>query len=147
MFEDLEDGLDALMILERAVQKTSKSHVPQVDQCTSSSGSRSPSPFDGSQSRSQHPRPPRDIRPSYNQPRESFLYEGSFTALVAILEHPSSSRLTQADIALFGPQPVSGKTGQPEVSTDGVVIRIGHLGDCMSMVIRGKEIVWRTEEM
>ena len=26
-------------------------------------------------------------------------------------------------------------------------IRIAHLGDCMGMLIRGEEIVWRTEEM
>ena len=51
------------------------------------------------------------------------------------------------DAALFGPQPVSGKPTQPEVSTDGAVIRIAHLGDCMGMLIRGEEIVWRTEEM
>lgn len=27
------------------------------------------------------------------------------------------------------------------------MIRIAHLGDCMGMLIRGEEIVWRTEEM
>ena len=137
-----------LMILEKAFQKTMKSHVRRVDQCTSSGSSRSPSPSDSkpepvtaSTSPSRHP--------AESQPAPGVipLYEGSSTALVAILEHPSSSRLTKADTTLFGPQPVSGKTGQPEVSTDGAVIRIAHLGDCMGMIIRGEEIVWRTEEM
>ena len=29
----------------------------------------------------------------------------------------------------------------------GAVIRIAHVGDCMGMLIRGDEIVWRSEEM
>ncbi|KAI0338170.1 hypothetical protein BDW22DRAFT_1363302 [Trametopsis cervina] len=29
----------------------------------------------------------------------------------------------------------------------GAVLRIAHLGDCMGMVVRGEEVVWRTEEM
>lgn len=31
--------------------------------------------------------------------------------------------------------------------TSGVVLRIAHLGDCMAMLVRGEEIVWRTDEM
>lgn len=27
------------------------------------------------------------------------------------------------------------------------VMRIAHLGDCMGMLIRGEQVVWRTEEM
>lgn len=34
-----------------------------------------------------------------------------------------------------------------EVKDHGAVVRIAHLGDCMGMLIRGEEVVWRTEEM
>ncbi|PIL32677.1 hypothetical protein GSI_05381 [Ganoderma sinense ZZ0214-1] len=146
--EDLEDGLDVLMILEKAYEKALKSHVRRVDQCTSSGSSRSPSPSDSKPERVAASASP-SRHPAQAQPAPGVipLFEGSSTALVAILEHPSSSRLTKADTALFGPQPVPSKSGRPEVSTDGAVIRIAHLGDCMGMIIRGEEIVWRTEEM
>ena len=133
-----------LMILEKAYEKALKSHVRPADQGTSSSSSRSPSPSDSKPERASSPS---HLAESQSSPEVVPLFEGSSTALVAILEHPSSSRLTKADTALFGPQPISSKAGQPEVSTDGAVIRIAHLGDCMGMLIRGEEIVWRTEEM
>ena len=146
--EELEDGLDVLVILEKAYEKALKSHVRRIDQCTSSGSSRSPSPSDSkpepvttSASPARHP------AGSQSAPRIVPLFEGSSTALVAILEHPSSARLTKADTALFNPQPISSKAGRPEVSTDGALIRIAHLGDCMGMIVRGEEIVWRTEEM
>ncbi|KAI0695673.1 hypothetical protein C8T65DRAFT_41043 [Cerioporus squamosus] len=150
--EDLEDGLDVLMILERAYEKALRSHVRPADASSSSGSSRSPSPPDSavecmpSSSSSCGPPPTSQSAPDAT-PAVVPLFEGSSTALVAILEHPSS-RPPKAlgDAALFNPQPVSGKAA-PEVSTDGAVIRIAHLGDCMGMLIRGEEIVWRTEEM
>ena len=145
--EDLEDGLDVLMILEKAYEKALQSHVCRPEEASSSGSSRSPSPPDSYPERASHPSSlmtppslPSQTAPSAGKVR---LFEGSSTALVAILEHPSS----RPSSSLFHPQPVSGKPGQPEVSTDGAVIRIAHLGDCMGMLIRGEEIVWRTEEM
>lgn len=32
-------------------------------------------------------------------------------------------------------------------ASGGAVLRIAHLGDCMAMLVRGEEIVWRTDEM
>ncbi|KAM5530496.1 hypothetical protein V8D89_015850 [Ganoderma adspersum] len=122
--EDLEDGLDVLMIFEKAFQKTMKSPI----RCTSSGSSRSPSPSDSKpEPVAASASPSRHLAESQPTPGVIPYYEGSSTAL--------------ADTALFGPQPLSGKTGQPEVSTDGAVIRIGHLGNCMDIIIRGKEIV------
>ncbi|TBU44903.1 hypothetical protein BD309DRAFT_761825 [Dichomitus squalens] len=143
--EDLEDGLDVLMILEKAYEKALKSHVRPTDTGISSSGSPSPSPSDSKPKRASTPSP--QSTESQSPPGVVPLFEGSSTALVAILEHPASSRPTKADTALFGPPPTSRKAAQPQVSTDGAVIRIAHLGDCMGMLIRGEEIVWRTEEM
>ncbi len=146
--EDLEDGLDVLMILERAYQKTLRSHVRPADASSSSGSSRSPSPPDSAVESASSPA-------SLPVPQSSLdatpavvpLFEGSSTALVAILQHTSSRPPKSfGDATLFSPQAVPGKAA-PEVSTDGAVIRIAHLGDCMGMLIRGEEIVWRTEEM
>ncbi|KAI0740415.1 phosphatase 2C-like domain-containing protein [Earliella scabrosa] len=153
--EELEEGLDVLMILERAYEKALRSHVRPADEGTSSSSSRSSSPSDSSPeavsaASSTSPSPSSSHSPTSPEIAPGFvpLFEGSSTALVAILQHPSSRPpKAMSDAALFGPQPVSGKPTQPEVSTDGAVIRIAHLGDCMGMLIRGEEIVWRTEEM
>ena len=150
--EDLEDGLDVLMILEKAYEKALRSHVRPADQGSSSGSSRSPSPSDSAvecvssaSSSSDSPSVPRSAPDA--APAVVPLFEGSSTALVAILEHPSSRPPKSfSDANLFNPHPVPGKAG-PEVSTDGAVIRIAHLGDCMGMLIRGEEIVWRTEEM
>ncbi|KAI0349827.1 hypothetical protein OH77DRAFT_1525352 [Trametes cingulata] len=82
------------------------------------------------------------------------LFEGSSTALVAILEHPSprSVKSLSSNSSLFDPQPVSSAKRSTEetragAAGTGAVIRIAHLGDCMGMLVRGEEIVWRTEEM
>ena len=146
--EELEDGLDVLMILEKAYAKALQSHVCRPDQASSSGSSRSPSPSDSYPERAAVASSPASSPLSSSTSSSTGavpLFEGSSTALVAILEHPSSRPAKET--SLFNPQPVSSKPGQPEVSTDGAVIRIAHLGDCMGMLIRGEEIVWRTEEM
>ncbi|KAI0665554.1 hypothetical protein C8Q78DRAFT_986097 [Trametes maxima] len=158
--DELEDGLDVLMILEKAYEKTLRSHVRRADQSAPSSRSRSRSPSDSnpapvaaSASRSQtastlSPHSNSAPRTAEGAPEVVPLFEGSSTALVAILEHPSpqSIRLLD-DAALFDPQPGSAKSGPDGKRADGAVIRIAHLGDCVGMLIRGEEIVWRTEEM
>ncbi|TFK78055.1 hypothetical protein K466DRAFT_107905, partial [Polyporus arcularius HHB13444] len=148
--EDLEEGLDVLMILERAYEKTLRSHVRPADASSPSGSSRSPSPPDSAveciSASSSAPLPVPQSAPDAT-PAVVPLFEGSSTALVAILEHTSSRPPKPfGDATLFSPKAVPGKAA-PEVSTDGAVIRIAHLGDCMGMLIRGEEIVWRTEEM
>lgn len=152
--EELEEGLDVLMILEKAYEKALRSHVRPAQQGSSSGSSRSPSPADGSSrpipavssALSSHSAEPSHATRA--SPGPVPLFEGSSTALVAILEHPSSRpQKLSVDTSLFHPQPVTSNTDGPEVSTDGAVIRIAHLGDCMGMLVRGEEVVWRTEEM
>ncbi|KAI8995210.1 hypothetical protein BD414DRAFT_513039 [Trametes punicea] len=158
--EELEEGLDVLMILEKAYEKTLRSHVRPANQSAPSSRSRSPSPSDSnpepiaasaSQARLFSPNPTSSTdqaRPSDVAPEVVPLFEGSSTALVAILEHPSPRSIRSfGDARLFDPKPVSPKHGTEHGRTGGAVIRIAHLGDCMGMLIRGEEIVWRTEEM
>ena len=108
--EDLADGLDVLLILERAYERALKSHVvtPSAQMST-----------------------PLLPAPSKSEP----LLTGSSTALLAVLDSAGSHAPT------------------PEVSVvedaqaHDAVIRIAHLGDCMGMLVREADIVWRSEEM
>ena len=108
--EDLADGLDVLLILERAYERALKSHVVTPSAQTST---------------------PLLPAPSKSEP----LLTGSSTALLAVLDSAGSHAPT------------------PEVSVvedaqaHDAVIRIAHLGDCMGMLVRGADIVWRSEEM
>ena len=120
--EELEEGLDVIMILERAYEKALRSHVRPADASSSSSSSRSPSPSDSSpeavsaasstspsSSSSSHSPLSPEVAPGFVP-----LFEGSSTALVAILQHPSSLPMkAMGDAALFCPQPVSVKPTQP----------------------------------
>ncbi|KAH9846021.1 phosphatase 2C-like domain-containing protein [Lenzites betulinus] len=148
--EDLEDGLDVLMILEKAYQKTLRSHVCPADQSAPSSRSRTP-PIDASPAQ-----PPSLNRAQAHDASHAAanssevvpLFEGSSTALVAILEHPSSRSIKSfGDAPLFETQSASANNSTGEARAGGAVIRIAHLGDCMGMLVRGETIVWRTEEM
>ncbi|KAH9840726.1 phosphatase 2C-like domain-containing protein [Rhodofomes roseus] len=151
--EDLEDGLDVLMILEKAFQKTMEDHVGEAphtptekaSDATADSSPRSTSKADDAQASSptSSPSPARQARsPSPKRP----LVEGSSTALVAVLEHPRTRAKQARPLQLFGPSPRPSSQG-PAVSERGAMLTIAHLGDCMGMLIRGEDIVWRTEEM
>ncbi|CDO70670.1 hypothetical protein BN946_scf184761.g7 [Trametes cinnabarina] len=154
--EELEEGLDVLMILEKAYEKTLRSHVRSAEESAPSSRSRSPSPTDthpelvaASHAR-MTPSPSEPSQTTVGAPGIVPLFEGSSTALVAILEHPSprSIRSYNDGTKLFDPQPLP--SHQPSGAArghPGAVIRIAHLGDCMGMLVRGDAIVWRTEEM
>ncbi|THH20472.1 hypothetical protein EUX98_g8576, partial [Antrodiella citrinella] len=175
--EELVDGLDVLMILERAYDKTMRVHVKHPEATngessgdervtTSSSTSAAESTTTGENA---HPYPASSSSSptsTPHRPQPVPLLEGSTTALLAVLDHnpvlapPSqntSARVASPPSFLFPrprtglayPQPkqkVRGARSQEEPRS-GAVIRIAHLGDCMGMLIRGEEIVWRTEEM
>jgi hypothetical protein len=98
------------------------------------------------------------------QKRMKPLMEGSSTAILAVLEHPSSSSppvascQTESQTRLFSPQARqlfssfskstnSSAQSHSIKSTGNAVLRVAHLGDCMAMLVRGDYIVWRTEEM
>ncbi|KAL4245057.1 Protein phosphatase [Abortiporus biennis] len=191
--EDLTDGLDVLMILERAYDKTMKAHV--VDPSSSDS-------LD-----SEYGSPPLTTPPGSNTKNSASsssttsgrpvpLLQGSATALLAILDNPPSPPSTPSPS--FAAHPSSSASSSPskhgnplnlnsdftspnsiprqyhsiaptllnprprypirehdgvnavprtEVVDRGAVIRIAHLGDCMGMLIRGDQVVWRSEEM
>ncbi|KAI9435873.1 phosphatase 2C-like domain-containing protein [Russula earlei] len=108
--EDLVDGLDVLLILDRAYERALKSHViiPSTSATT---------PFLPASSK---------LEP---------LLTGSSTALLAVLDS-AGSHVRPPEISVV-----------PDVRAHDAVIRIAHLGDCMGMLVRGDEVIWRSEEM
>ncbi|KAI0300065.1 phosphatase 2C-like domain-containing protein [Multifurca ochricompacta] len=108
--DDLADGLDVLLILERAYERALKAHV-----ITPSAQASTPSlPV-----------------PSKPEP----LLTGSSTALLAVLDS-AGSHVPAPEVSVV-----------PDTRAHDAVIRIAHLGDCMGMLVRGDDIVWRSEEM
>ncbi|KAK7027332.1 hypothetical protein VNI00_015295 [Paramarasmius palmivorus] len=156
--EELEDGLDILMILERAYQKTLKEHVEEVPVAAkdAAANSRPGSPelaTSAAASTSWFNLPPMFDMPPSPSPLTTTqpLMAGSSTVLIAVLDHvpkhhPSpSSHATQ-------PQPQPSPTPQVQVRINDreeleAVMKVAHIGDCMGMLVRGDEIVWRSEEM
>jgi len=108
--EDLADGLDVLLILERAYERALKAHViPPSPQASTPS------------------------LPASSKPEP--LLTGSSTALLAVLDS-AGSHMPKPEVSVV-----------PDTRVHDAVIRIAHLGDCMGMLVRGDEIVWRSEEM
>ena len=147
--EDLEDGLDILMILERAYEKTIKAHVvaaesassPQPSSLASIPEDQPPATGDAVVPSPATLLPPED--PVIPQPRVVPLKTGSSTALVAVLQPsrpPTPPRAPSHRSILFNlptlPKP-----------THDVVLKIAHLGDCMGMLVRDERIAWRSAEM
>ncbi|KAF9005247.1 hypothetical protein BDQ17DRAFT_1304564 [Cyathus striatus] len=142
---ELEEGIDILNILERAYDKTINAHVVPSSELNP---------------------PPQIPQPNASVP----LLAGSSTALLAVLDHapqfkPSDSQQSQAP-ALSATNPSANASSsnnnnfnyaagslnctlEQATSPDGydAVIKIAHIGDCMGMLVRGEDIVWRSEEM
>jgi hypothetical protein len=108
--EDLADGLDVLLILERAYERALKSHVITPPTQTST---------------------PLLPASSGSEP----LLTGSSTALLAVLDS-AGSHVPTPEVSVV-----------EDARAHDAVIRIAHLGDCMGMLVRGADIVWRSEEM
>jgi len=108
--EDLADGLDVLLILERAYERALKAHVilPSAQAST-----------------------PSLPAPSKPEP----LMTGSSTALLAVLDS-AGSHVPTPEVSVVA-----------DALAHDAVIRIAHLGDCIGMLVRGDDIVWRSEEM
>jgi hypothetical protein len=108
--EDLADGLDILLILERAYERALKAHVimPSAQAST-----------------------PSLPAPSKPEP----LLTGSSTALLAVLDS-AGPHVPTPEVCVV-----------TDARAHDAVIRIAHLGDCMGMLVREDDIVWRSEEM
>lgn len=108
--EDLADGLDVLLVLERAYERALKSHViaPSAQAST-----------------------PSLPAPSKPEP----LLAGSSTALLAVLDS-AGSHVPTPEVSVVA-----------DAHAHDAVIRIAHLGDSMGMLVRGADIIWRSDEM
>ncbi|KAI6127070.1 hypothetical protein F5141DRAFT_370829 [Pisolithus sp. B1] len=155
--EDLEDGLDVLMILEHAYEKTLKAHVVTEPAETSSSPplaeAGTPSlatiPEDDDviaiAESTAHEKPPALQPPEIpipSIPKTVPLMTGSSTALVAVLQH--SQRTSPQNVS--PPKPMLFSSPASTTAFD-AVLKIAHLGDCMGMLVRDEQIAWRSEEM
>jgi len=153
---DLEEGVDVLMILENAYERAIKAHV--VGSAQEHAVSAAPA---------MSKRVP--IQPS-SKPSPQPLKAGSSTALLAVLEQPTgrsaNTRMKRsspnhrprsvsrcrsepaedpATLALGMGPVTSASVGTPHQRD--AVIKIANLGDSMAMLVRGRDIVWRSEEM
>ncbi|KAH0835676.1 hypothetical protein J3R83DRAFT_9431 [Lanmaoa asiatica] len=151
--EDLEDGLDILMILERAYDKTIKAHVVAEDSTASAQVVRPPSlvsipedqPFSTGSGDALLLTPTPSLPPETPiapQPKIIPLKTGSSTALVAVLQH--SRPRTPPRSSPYRPI-LFNSPGSPKPHD--AVLKIAHLGDCMGMLVRDEHIAWRSAEM
>lgn len=148
--DELEDGLDVLMILERAYERTLRAHVIPVPTTV----------------------PPTTPPTPSTSPRTIPLLSGSSTALLAILEHPSYPRAPHLPSSpnyhsrhglVFQPRTTTAidltsssstksyrlslRTPLPPEPAPDAILKIAHVGDCVGILVRGDEIIWRSEEM
>lgn len=126
--EELAEGLDVLMILEKAYERTLKAHVLPPS---------TPPPVD-------------TLRNTDPVP----LMAGSSTALLAILDEvPNLSVCSNLPSDHDSQKPtftLNTDANTTQNTPDGAyhpVLKIAHVGDCMAMLVRDDEIAWRSEEM
>jgi hypothetical protein len=166
--DELSEGIDVLQILERAYDQTIKTHVAAPSPSPLLNTPLSKHPNDCKQNASLPSQ--RQSQPSDPIP----LMSGSSTALLAVLDHapqPPSSDSSMTTLSLVSSSacpplsssapatssPISNYaagTLHPSIFLDNdqtpscdAVIRIAHIGDCMGMLVRDEEIIWRSEEM
>ncbi|CCL98463.1 uncharacterized protein FIBRA_00461 [Fibroporia radiculosa] len=172
--EELADGLDVLMILEKAYERTIQAHTQShtASSINVTGSPEPPVPVDVTNLPTQsygaaHAAGARDnksefalcpethgssswssvLSPSAKPGPSETSMQGSATVLLAVLEHPSVGPLKQENPSLLFSPKASKAEGPPSVAGRGAVIKVAHLGDCVGMLVRGDEIVWRTEEM
>ncbi|KAL0064653.1 hypothetical protein AAF712_008351 [Marasmius tenuissimus] len=146
--EELEEGIDVLMLLERAYQKTLDAHV--IDPLSTPESSRSNTP----------PTNPLSSATSASSPHSRY------TSLTSD-GHPeegSRERQSSFDGRFFDYHVPKGQFEvkvemQPRTDRDGgletadasdelqAVVKLAHVGDCMGMLVRGDQVVWRSQEM
>ncbi|EIN04133.1 hypothetical protein PUNSTDRAFT_55722 [Punctularia strigosozonata HHB-11173 SS5] len=176
--DELQEGLDVLMILERAYESALKAHVVPKEKAAVYA---SPAAAQGGREETARkaseyppvpypPRRPIEIEMERGPLRAACasatgsgetvpLMQGSATALVAVLDacppSVSSSSSSAAspesdpDVLQAEPRleerPREERQGEEEES--GALLRIAHLGDSVGLLVRGGEVVWRSDEM
>ncbi|TFK35859.1 hypothetical protein BDQ12DRAFT_266453 [Crucibulum laeve] len=167
--EELEEGIDVLQILERAYDQTIKAHVVPGEQENGSATNtdHEPKPLMAGSSTAlvavlDHP--PRVSESSVSQPPSLSSPSTSSPSPAPTINY-AAGLLPQPDFysaspgaRIYDPTP---SNSDPNLTSDGpsiectvspaseydAVIKIAHVGDCMGMLVRGDEMVWRSEEM
>lgn len=164
--EELSEGIDILQILEQAYDRTIKAHVAPATPPLTRQNSLDDSP--SAQPSTANASSPPGLSAS---PEHVPLMSGSSTALLAVLDHAprqnaASATLAKPPVAHQGlsadgsttptaglPINYAAGTLHPSITLNheeancDAVIRVAHIGDCMGMLVRGEQIVWRSEEM
>ncbi|KIY44739.1 hypothetical protein FISHEDRAFT_50948, partial [Fistulina hepatica ATCC 64428] len=174
--EEVGNGIDVLMILERAYERTLAAHV--VPSSSSDNDTRSGKSRPGHTARGYM----RSVSMSSiegrsastsgsSKPKETVpLLAGSSTALVAVLDYASADHASMPSGMLTAinshKQPHAPSSGTEKRSPDPVtceraaalhsilpgpsrqaVVKVAHVGDCVAMLVRSGAIVWRSDEM
>ncbi|KAJ7089898.1 hypothetical protein B0H15DRAFT_922698 [Mycena belliarum] len=154
--DELADGLDVLMILERAYERTLGAHVVPAPEDAPSSSRPSAATTPGVSVSPPSSLPwtlPLPFTKPAKEPRTIPLRAGSSTALVAVLDYVPTSTLGEyASLASTAatavpPHHTSHPHPPPPAPATTPVLRIAHVGDCMGMLVRDGEVAWRSEEM
>jgi hypothetical protein len=172
--EELSEGIDVLQILERAYDKTLRAHVissdpsPPLPEPASSSASSSTQGetnsrplLEGSSTallavldhpprQSQNPSASSSptMPPSTNSLHTTTIITSASSATPLSLNPESAQTPLEATTT-----PATSKVECELVEESewkgeyDAVIKIAHVGDCMGMLVRGEDIVWRSEEM
>lgn len=163
-FEEFEEGLDVLMMLERAYESAIKAHVAPASSSSSAAEAKEAAENGKTQPLMQgsstallavlehnpQPQPARPRSPAPPRTRTSSLAQPAPRArspLVPDLAHTSPGPTTRALLHSPSPLPCIAEGSAGGAPRGGAVLKIAHLGDCMGMLVRGEEIVWRSEEM
>ncbi|KAJ8521594.1 hypothetical protein ONZ45_g1776 [Pleurotus djamor] len=167
--DDLSDGIDVLSILERAYEKTLSAHTQRVataglahDNSTDNTHKEPPVTSEvplmtGSSTalvavldcvkvaQSEDSVKVRDLQAVVEGLSNITITPSSQSAAADVSTSASatSSTITPPSIEIT----VSEPTADNDSSSFVPVIKLAHVGDCTAMLVRGEEIVWRSEEM
>lgn len=168
--EELSEGIDVLQILERAYDRTLKAHVvPSSDQPPLPSRTEPSTPVSATASTSATERESQPLLAGSSTallavldhpPRPPHAPTVTSTSTSTTHMHTSTSKAAETPLAAAAATATSSTSAFTDPSTveceleeclnDGeydAVIKIAHVGDCMGMLVRGEDIVWRSEEM
>ncbi|TFK27105.1 hypothetical protein FA15DRAFT_666844 [Coprinopsis marcescibilis] len=173
--DELSEGIDVLQILERAYDQTIKTHVaparPPASQPTAPSAISRPPTGMGFSLLSKNPSPEPEPTPLMSGSSTALLAVLDHAPRQPTAGNSGPSALSIVSSSAFPPLSASAPstssvperpsatnyaagTLNPSIYIDSdaaqpydAVLKIAHVGDCMGMLIRDEEIIWRSEEM
>ncbi|KAF9782988.1 phosphatase 2C-like domain-containing protein [Thelephora terrestris] len=161
---DLEEGIDVLMILENAYDRAIKAHV--VNPVPEQSVTTTPAISNGANTQSSSRASSRPLKAGSSTALLAVLEQPTARNVGTRAKRSSSSppnhrsrsaSRCRPEPAVEDHAPITAGFGSVQSSSAGssrasttqrdAVIKIANLGDSMAMLVRGRDIVWRSEEM